>query len=75
MTSAKFSMVINGELHGHFHGKMGFRQGILFPLPSLAGYASFFFPSCSGFKLSHLMFADDMFILRGTTPQSFCFVD
>ncbi|KAL9691441.1 hypothetical protein QQ045_011865 [Rhodiola kirilowii] len=78
VSSAHFSVSINGELQGYFEGKRGLRQGdplssFLFTLvmeglsKMLNGLSVkdglYFHPKCHRIKLSHLCFADDLFLL------------
>ncbi|XP_058218012.1 uncharacterized protein LOC131329007 [Rhododendron vialii] len=86
ITSPSFFVIINGELMGYFSGKRGLRQGdpispYLFLLVmeafssilrlriSQEGFS--FHPRCAAINLSHLVFPDDMFILRGAEVDSF----
>lgn len=85
-STPRFSIVINGELKGFFLGRRGLRQGdpispylfllvmdaFSFILQSRIGQGGFsYHPKCAAINLSHLAFADDMFIVCGATPQSF----
>ncbi|XP_074276997.1 uncharacterized protein LOC141600652 [Silene latifolia] len=75
--TASYSLVLNGEVFGHFKGKKGLRQGdplspLLFTvameyLSRVLNYTTNnmpfkFHPLCSPMKLSHLMFADDLLL-------------
>ena len=85
ITTPSFSISINGELAGFFASKRGLRQGdplssFLFILAieafsrSLAVAASGqgfqFHPRCKDINLTHLCFADDMFLFSGGTLSS-----
>ncbi|KAL9673326.1 hypothetical protein QQ045_029582 [Rhodiola kirilowii] len=77
VTSAKFSVLVNGSLEGYFSSSRGLRQGdpispYLFTLVMevlsriLRKFRQsnefVFHPKCAGISLSHLMFADDVII-------------
>ena len=85
IATPSFSISINGELAGFFASKRGLRQGdplssFLFILAieafsrSLAVAASGqgfqFHPRCKDINLTHLCFADDMFLFSGGTLSS-----
>ena len=85
ITTPSFSISINGELAGFFASKRGLRQGdplssFLFILAmeafsrSLAVAANRqgfqFHPRCKEINLTHLCFADDMFLFFGGTHSS-----
>lgn len=85
VTTAMFSVVLNGELVGYFPGKRGLRQGdplspylfllILEALTAMLTYrthhmAFTFHPKCQALNISHLIF-DDLFILSGADTNSF----
>ena len=85
ITTPSFSISINGELAGFFMSKRGLRQGdplssFLFILAmeafsrSLAEAANRqgfqFHPRCKEINLTHLCFADDMFLFSGGTHSS-----
>ncbi|XP_058215475.1 uncharacterized protein LOC131326638 [Rhododendron vialii] len=86
VSTAMFSIVINRELVGYFPRKRGLRQGdplspYLFLLV-MEGFSSMlqqridarcfsFHPRCRELQLSHIIFADDLFILSGADSQSF----
>ena len=85
ITTPSFSISINGELVGFFASKRGLRQGdplssFLFILAmeafsrSLAVAANRqgfqFHPRCKEINLTHLCFADDMFLFSGGTHSS-----
>ena len=82
ITTPSFSISINGELAGFFASKRGLRQGdplssFLFILAMEAFSRSLavavnsqgfqFHPRCKEIKLTHLCFADDMFLFSGGT--------
>ncbi|XP_020242621.1 uncharacterized protein LOC109820840 [Asparagus officinalis] len=77
ISSSKFSLALNGGLHGYFQGARGLRQGdplspYLFvigmeylsrKLSSLNTDKCFrFHPKCSKLKITHLVFADDLLL-------------
>ncbi|XP_074298553.1 uncharacterized protein LOC141629451 [Silene latifolia] len=77
VTIASYSLVINGETFGHFHGKKGLRQGdplspLLFTIAMeyLSRVLNFttevlhfrYHSLCGKLKLHHLMFADDLLL-------------
>ncbi|XP_021723776.1 uncharacterized protein LOC110691165 [Chenopodium quinoa] len=85
VTTASFSLSINGNLEGFFHGKRGLRQGdIMPPLPfvicmeylsrilKMVGEhkSSSFHSKCRCLKFNHLVFADDL-ILFSKVDKSF----
>ena len=81
VASTSFSIRINGDIHGHFTGQRGLRQGdplspYLFvicmeyfsrALARVTEQSEFnFHPRCAGLKISHLIYADDlMLFMRG----------
>ncbi|CAH9090422.1 unnamed protein product, partial [Cuscuta europaea] len=82
VSTASFSISINGTLHGFFRGKRGLRQGdpmspLLFVLCleylsrllNLRTTSDFNFnPKCGSLKISHLAYADDLMLFcRGDT--------
>ena len=85
ISTASYSLIINGDLYGHFKGKRGLRQGD--PLSSFlfvicleyfsrslnmatADSQFNFHPKCINLKLSHLAFADDLMLFaRGDVPS------
>ncbi|KAJ9553566.1 LOW QUALITY PROTEIN: hypothetical protein OSB04_017611 [Centaurea solstitialis] len=86
LTTPTFSINVNGETHGYFHGKRGIRQGdplspYLFTLimegfsaifkRCIAEAAEFGFHSgCEQMELTHLCFADDLFVFTRGDVQS-----
>ena len=85
ITTPFFSVSVNGELAGFFASKRGLRQGdplspLLFILAmealsrslSVAGRNQDFqfHPKCKEFNLTHLAFADDVFLFAGGTKSS-----
>ncbi|XP_074315285.1 uncharacterized protein LOC141651471 [Silene latifolia] len=77
ITTASYSLVLNGEVFGHFKGAKGLRQGdplspLLFTiameyLSRVLNYTTStmpfkFHPMCSKLQLSHLMFVDDLLL-------------
>lgn len=85
ITSAMYSIVINGELEGFFKGEKGLRQGdpispYLFPLIMEGLYAILqkkifegqfnYHPKCSALSISYLAFADDLFLMAGADCHS-----
>ncbi|XP_020261317.1 uncharacterized protein LOC109837465 [Asparagus officinalis] len=77
ITSPKYSIALNGSLHGYFKGKRGLRQGDpLSPYLFILGmeYLSRslnmlkddkkfkFHPRCGKFSITHLIFADDLLL-------------
>ncbi|XP_019223364.1 PREDICTED: uncharacterized protein LOC109205143 [Nicotiana attenuata] len=82
---AKSSIKVNGEGHGYFAGKRGFRQGdpispLLFvlvieclsrTLRTISRLPDFrFHPMCKGIKLTHLIFVDELMIFcKGNTSS------
>ena len=85
ITTPSFSVVINGELAGSFSSKRGLRQGdplspLLFIIAmeavSMSLYVAAqapnfeFHPKCEGIKLTHVSFADDIFLFAGGTTSS-----
>ncbi|XP_074303781.1 uncharacterized protein LOC141638273 [Silene latifolia] len=77
--TASYSLVLNGDIFGFFHGKKGLRQGdplspLLFTismeyLSRVLGYVTEnmgfrYHPLCGKVKLSHLMFADDLLLFN-----------
>lgn len=86
VSSAMFSVVLNGELVGYFPGHRGLRQGetrspylfllIMEAFTAMLAYqtchlAFTLHPKCLDSNISHLIFVDDLFILYGAEPNSF----
>jgi len=85
VSTAAFSLVINGELRGFFKGNRGLRQGdplspFLFVIcleylsrslnVATEGTDFNYHPKCCKLKISHLAFADDLMLFaRGDTPS------
>ncbi|KAJ9536666.1 hypothetical protein OSB04_un000139 [Centaurea solstitialis] len=86
VSTPTFSVVVNGEARGFFHGKRGIRQGdplspYLFTLV-MEGFAMIFRQcieeavgfgyhyGCHDFGLTHLCFADDLFVFTRGDVQS-----
>lgn len=86
VTSASFSLSINGNVHGYFKGKRGLRQGdplspylftlvmeVLTSLFQKAAQEDLFFryhAKCEKQRLINLCFADDLFIFARGDPYS-----
>ena len=85
ITTPSFSVAVNGELAGFFASKRGLRQGDpLSPLLFIIAMEAFsrslyvaaqapnfeFHPKCEGIKLTHVSFADDIFLFAGGTTSS-----
>ena len=85
ITTPSFSVSVNGELAGFFASKCGLRQGdplspLLFIISmealsrSLSAAAHSqeyqFHPKCEEISLTHLSFADDIFLFTGGTKSS-----
>ena len=85
ITSPKFSICVNGELTGFFASKRGLCQGDpLSPFLFLIAMEAFsrslskaalhpkfdFHPKCKGINLSHICFADDIFIFANGNATS-----
>ena len=85
ITTPSFSVALNGELAGFFASKRGLRQGdpmspLLFIIVMEAFSRSLyvaaqgpnfdFHPKCEGIQLTHVSFADDIFLFAGGTPSS-----
>lgn len=85
ISTAMYSVVINGELEGFFKGEKGLRQGDpisphLFLLVMEGLHATLqrkisqghfnFHPKCSDLSIYYLAFADDLFLLAGADCPS-----
>ncbi|XP_020254288.1 uncharacterized protein LOC109831370 [Asparagus officinalis] len=85
ISSPKYSISLNGSLHGYFKGERGLRQGDpLSPYLFILGmeYLSRslnqlkqdrkfkYHPKCGKFKISHLIFADDLLLFSNGDPYS-----
>ena len=85
ITTPSFSIAVNGELAGFFASKRGLRQGdplspLLFIIAMEAFSRSFyvvaqgqgfeFHPKCEEVNLTHVWFADDIFLFAGGTSSS-----
>ncbi|XP_074300853.1 putative mitochondrial protein AtMg01250 [Silene latifolia] len=85
ITTASFSLSINGEMFGYFHGKRGLRQGdplspLIFTLCieyltrtikyAAAKYEFRYHPMCKHLQLANLMFADDVLLFRNRDAKS-----
>ena len=85
ITTSSFYVSINGELAGFFASKRGLRQGDpLSPLLFIIAMEAFsrslsvaahrqgfqFHPKCEEVNLTHLCFADDIFLFSGGTSSS-----
>ncbi|KAJ9546729.1 hypothetical protein OSB04_019272 [Centaurea solstitialis] len=81
VTTTSFSIALNGETHGFFKGARGIRQGdplspYLFTLV-MEGFSMLFkecireaamfgyHPGCADLDITHLCFADDLFVFTG----------
>ncbi|KAG5564631.1 hypothetical protein RHGRI_000728 [Rhododendron griersonianum] len=87
ITSPMFSVVINGELKGFFPGQRGLRQGdplspylfllvmegftalLQYKIDQSSGFI--YHPKCKPLNITHLIFADDLFVLCGAGEISF----
>uniref|UniRef100_A0A5B6YUZ1 Reverse transcriptase domain-containing protein n=1 Tax=Davidia involucrata TaxID=16924 RepID=A0A5B6YUZ1_DAVIN len=85
ISTTKFSIMLNGSLEGYFQGKKGIRQGdpmspylFLLAMEVFGGMlkknireGSFtYHPKCKQLGISHLAFADDLFILAAADVNS-----
>ena len=85
ITTPSFSIAVNGELAGFFSSKRGLRQGDpLSPLLFIIAMEAFsrslsvaaqgqgfeFHPKCEEVNLTHVFFADDIFLFSGGTSSS-----
>ncbi|XP_074297960.1 uncharacterized protein LOC141628769 [Silene latifolia] len=85
ITTASYSLVLNGEPFGFFKGKKGLRQGdplspLLFTIAmeyfsrilhfTTANMKFRFHPLCGRLQLSHLMFVDDLLLFSRGDTQS-----
>ena len=85
ITTPSFSISVNGELAGFFASKRGLRQGDpLSPFLFIIAMEAFsrslsvaahrqefqFHPKCKEINLTHLCFADDIFLFAGGTKSS-----
>jgi len=88
VSSASYSIAVNGDIHGFFSGRSGVRQGDpLSPYLFICCMENFsrmlalasqqegfrFHPKCSVQGITHLAFADDVLLLsRGDSPSILC---
>lgn len=90
VTTARYSVIINGPSEGYFQGHRGLRQGdplspylFLIVMEAFSALLHFrvehsqftYHPKCKELKLCHLAFADDLFIMCGATSQSFSLIN
>ncbi|GAV92089.1 RVT_1 domain-containing protein, partial [Cephalotus follicularis] len=89
ITTPKFSIAVNGTLHGFFSSGRGLRQGdplspYLFVIgmdylsyllkPEQANGAFRFHPKCQRLNLNHLCYADDLLIFSASDLKSIGFI-
>lgn len=87
VSTASFTVLVNGELEGWFTSNRGIQQGCsLSPylyvivnnaLPKLLNKAAVanqigYHPGCRGINLTHLSFADDILVFTNGTPTLLC---
>lgn len=89
ITTPMFSVMINGQHEGFFTGQRGLRQGdplspylfllVMEAFTALLQYkvqhqAFRYNPKCHSLQLTHLIFADDLFVLCGAEEGSFTII-
>lgn len=87
ITTPVFSIVLNGQLEGLLPGQRGLRQGdslspylFLLVMDAFTGLLQYkvshqaftYHPKCQDLQLTHLIFADDLFVLCGCGGSDEC---